>query len=94
MKLPANVLALCVTGLVATGCETAVDFERRSAPAATKGATERIEIVQEQPAYAPPRFAQPPPAVAPITHIKPSAKPIPKPAPVSKARVCGPCGMG
>ena len=94
MKLPAHILALCVA---TAGCETAVDFERRSAPPAPtvtkKGATERIEIVQEQPSY-----AQPPPAAAPITKVapKPIAKPtiIPKPAPVSKAHVCGPCGMG
>ena len=93
MKLPANILALCVTGLVATtGCETAVDFEHRSAPQTpvqAKGTPERIEIEQAQP-----RFAQPPPAAAPITKPVVTRRPAPKPIAAPKARFCGPCGMG
>jgi hypothetical protein len=89
MKLPAHILALCVA---TAGCETAVDFERRSAPPAptrVKGTPERIEIVQEQP-----RFAQPPPAAAPITKPVVTKRPAPKPIAQPKAHVCGPCGMG
>ncbi len=95
MKLPANVLALCL--LATAGCETAVDFDRRSAPPAptttAKGVPERIEIVQEQPSY-----AQPPPAAAPITRPPVAKKvtryPAPKPVPAPKLHACGPCGMG
>jgi hypothetical protein len=99
MKLPASVLAaLCLTGVA--GCETTVDFERRSTPPAKapvvveKGEVEHVEIELGRVTY-----AKPPPAAAPIT--KPTPKPrsiptklVPVPAPKPLGNVCGPCGMG
>lgn len=95
MKLPASLLA---TVALAAGCEK-VDFEHRSAPAATESTAnvapvETVRVIEEsQPAAAPIWKAEPTPA--PLV-IKPSVTPKPKTKPKAKitAHVCGPCGMG
>lgn len=97
MKLPAHVLAkLCLTGVVAAaGCETTVDFERRSAPPAKRaherGEVQHVEV--ELGRIGPQRtYATPPPATAP----RPAPLVVPVPASKSepKRHECGPCGMG
>ena len=95
MKLPANVLAkLCLTGVVASaGCETAVEFERRSAPAPAKPVVQRVEVELDRPTY-----AKPPPGatrrIVPTPTPRPTIKPTIVPTPRASLKSCGPCGMG
>jgi len=97
MKLPANVLAkLCLTGVVASaGCETAVEFERRSAPPPAPPVVQRVEV---ELGHVGPTYAKPPPGatrrIVPTPTPRPTIKPTIVPTPRASLKSCGPCGMG